>query len=358
MSKATDLLHLRAAVALAEGGLYTCAPNPRVGCLIVRDGKTLGRGWHAWAGQGHAEVRALADAGEAVGATAYVSLEPCSFHGRTPPCTNALIEAGIRRVVAAMTDPHPRIDGAGFAHLREAGIEVVIHELPEARDLNRGWITRLRTGRPWVRIKAAVSLDGRTAMANGESKWITSDAARADVQHWRARSCAIVTGAGTVRADDPRLTVRDTRFATHGETRQPLRVIVSSRGALPADATVFSGGDVLIACGRDGGGPAAAEVHRQEGSRVDLATLLEHLAARQCNEVLVEAGPTLTGAFLEADLWDELIVYVAPKLLGSDARPLARLPLTRMAQAVAGRIADVATFGDDVRLVVRRSEPV
>ena len=214
MSRNADRLFLRAAVSLAERGLYTCAPNPRVGCLIVRDGRTLGRGWHVRTGEAHAEVHALADAGpDVAGATAYVSLEPCSFHGRTPPCTDALVEAGIRRVVAAMTDPHPRIAGAGFERLRGAGIAVDVIDLPEARELNLGWVTRLATGRPWVRIKTAVSLDGRTAMASGESQWITGPAARADVQHWRARSCAVITGAGTVRIDNPRLTVRDERFA-------------------------------------------------------------------------------------------------------------------------------------------------
>lgn len=356
MSHNADRLFLRAAVALAERGLYTCAPNPRVGCLIVRDGRTLGRGWHVRTGEAHAEVRALADAGSDVsGATAYVSLEPCSFHGRTPPCTDALIEAGIQRVVAAMTDPHPRIAGAGFERLRGAGIAVDVIDLAEARELNLGWITRQATGRPWVRIKAAVSLDGRTAMASGESQWITGAVARADVQHWRARSCAVITGAGTVRIDDPRLTVRDERFAADGRLRQPLRVVVSGTGALPASATLLTdGGALLLACGRDADPVSGPEVWRDDAPQVDLARMLEHLGERQCNEVLVEAGPTLAGAFLEADLWDELIVYVAPRLLGSDARPLARLGLSRMAEAVTGKILDVKTLGEDVRLTIRR----
>ena len=358
MSSTTDRLFLRAAVVLAERGMYTCAPNPRVGCLIVRDGRTLGRGWHAWTGEAHAEVHALADAGDDVaGATAYVSLEPCSFHGRTPPCTDALIDAGVRRVVAALTDPHPRIAGAGFQRLRDAGVAVDVIDLPEARELNRGWITRLEAGRPHVRIKTAVSLDGRTAMASGESQWITGAAARADVQHWRARSCAIVTGAGTVRIDNPRLNVREERFASDGRLRQPLRVVVSGSGAVPADAAlVTDGGETLIACGRDATPPSGADVWRQDAPRVDLAALLAQLAERQCNEVLVEAGPTLAGAFLEAGLWDELIVYLAPKLLGSDAQPLARLPLAHMADAVAGRIADVTTLGDDTRVTIRRDD--
>ena len=356
MSHTVDRLFLRAAVALAERGLYTCAPNPRVGCLIVRDGRTLGRGWHVRTGEGHAEVHALDDAGPDVsGATAYVSLEPCSFHGRTPPCTEALIDAGIRRVVAAMTDPHPRIAGAGFERLRQAGVTVNVIETPAARALNRGWITRLETGRPWVRVKTAVSLDGRTAMASGESQWITGAAARADVQHWRARSCAVVTGAGTVRADNPRLTVRDARFAADGRMRQPLRVVVTASGRIPPDAVLLTdGAEVLLACGRDGRPPPGPTVWRHEGPKVDPAALLSQLADRQCNEVLVEAGPILAGAFLEAGLWDELIVYAAPKLLGDGARPLARLGLAHMADAVTGKIADVTALGEDVRLTMRR----
>ena len=356
MSRNADRLFLRAAVALAERGLYTCAPNPRVGCLIVRDGRTLGRGWHVRTGEAHAEVRALADAGpDVAGATAYVSLEPCSFHGRTPPCTDALVEAGIRRVVAAMADPHPRIAGAGFEQLRQAGIAVDVIDLPEARELNLGWTTRLASGRPWVRIKTAVSLDGRTAMASGESQWITGPAARADVQHWRARSCAVISGAGTVRIDNPRLTVRDERFAADGRLRQPLRVVVTGTGALPPDATVLADGSgSLLACGRDADPVSGPEVWRDDTPQVRLPVLLAHLGERQCNEVLVEAGPTLAGAFLESDLWDELIVYVAARLLGSDARPLARLGLARMAEAVTGRIHDVTTLGEDVRLTIRR----
>lgn len=359
MSHNADRLFLRAALDLAERGLYTCAPNPRVGCLIVRDGRTLGRGWHVRTGEAHAEVRALADAASDVsGATAYVSLEPCSFQGRTPPCTDALVEAGIRRVVAAMPDPHPRVAGAGFERLRAAGVAVEIIDLPEARELNLGWTTRLATGRPWVRIKTAVSLDGRTAMASGESQWITGAAARADVQHWRARSCAVITGAGTVRIDNPRLTVRDERFTVDGRLRQPLRVVVSRTGNLPPDATVATdGGPLLLACGRDGDAASGAEVWRDDTPQIDLAKLLEHLGERQCNEVLVEAGPTLAGGFLEAGLWDELVVYVAAKLLGSDSRPLARLALSRMAEAVTGRIHDVTTWGEDVRLTIRRDVP-
>lgn len=363
MISAADRLYLHAAIGLAERGLYTCAPNPRVGCLLVRDGVVLGRGWHMWRGEAHAEAAALADARAlapesarpAENATAYVSLEPCSIHGKTPPCADALIDAGVRRVVAPMTDPNPDVNGQGFARLTDAGVQVDVEDMPEARDLNPGWAKRMRTGRPWVRLKTAISLDGRTAMASGESRWITGEAARADVQYWRARSCAIVTGAGTVRDDDPRLTVRELRFSADGRTRQPLRVIVSSRGDIPEDAAAFKvEGPALIACGKHGPDRHPhAEVHRQNGVQVDLSLLLDDLGARHCNEVMVEAGPVLTGAFLAEGLWDEWVLYVAPKFLGSDARPLAELKLSRMAEAVAGRIARSQMIGEDVRLVVR-----
>ena len=364
MISAADRLYLHAAIRLAERGLYTSTPNPRVGCLLVRDGTVIGRGWHMWRGQDHAEAAALADARArapesarpAENATAYVSLEPCSMHGATPPCTDTLIAAGIRRVVAPMADPNPRVNGTGFARLRDAGVDVEVEEMAEARELNPGWLKRMRTGHPWVRLKTAMSLDGRTAMASGESQWITGEAARSDVQYWRARSCAIVTGAGTVRADDPRLTVRESRFSADGRTRQPLRVIVSSRGEIPKNAAVFSGeGSSLIACGRHG--PARhmhAEVCRQEGNQVDLPQLLDDLGTRECNEVLVEAGPVLAGAFLAHGLWDEWVIYLAPKFFGSDARPLAELKVSRMAQAVAGRIARSQMIGEDLRLVVRK----
>ena len=364
MISAADRLYLRAAVELAERGLYTSSPNPRVGCLLVRDGTVIGRGWHMWRGQAHAEANALADASAqtsefdrpAENATAYVSLEPCSIHGETPPCADALIAAGIRRVVAPSADPNPSVNGRGFARLRDAGVQVDVEEISEARELNPGWLKRMRTGRPWVRLKTAMSLDGRTAMASGESRWITSEAARADVQYWRARSCAVVTGAGTVRDDNPRLTVRDTRFSADGRFRQPLRVIVSARGAIPGDATVLRDeGPTLIACGKHGPDRHPhAQVHRQDGERVDLSRLLDHLAKCGCNEVMVEAGSALTGAFLTQGLWDEWVLYLAPKFLGSDARPLAELRLSRMAEAIAGRIVRSEMIGEDLRLVVRK----
>ncbi|MEZ5560177.1 MAG: bifunctional diaminohydroxyphosphoribosylaminopyrimidine deaminase/5-amino-6-(5-phosphoribosylamino)uracil reductase RibD [Pseudomonadales bacterium] len=363
MLHGSDHLFLQAAIELAERGLYSTTPNPRVGCLIVRGGRVVGRGAHMRAGEGHAEVNALRDAGaSARGATAYVSLEPCAFHGRTPPCTEALIDAGIKRVVAAMTDPHERVAGAGFEWLRGAGIDVDVVEVPEAWALNAGYVMRVRHGRPFVRIKVAASADGRTAMASGESQWITGPEARADVQYWRARSCAILTGSGTVLTDDPQLTVRDARYAVDGRLRQPIRVVADSGLRIPADAALLqSDGPILLAHG-SGVSPRLAGVeHIACGDRsVDLHGLLRALGGRGCNEVLVEAGPTLVGALLAAGLWDELLLYTAPKLLGSDARPLAQLPLVSMGEAVAATIADVTRVGADVRVRLtpeRASQP-
>lgn len=360
MASAADRLFLDAAVELAARGLNSTSPNPRVGCLIVRDGVVIGRGWHVRAGEGHAEVNALADARAAgsgsliSGATAYVSLEPCAFHGRTPPCSRALIEAGIARVVAAMGDPHPRVSGAGFAELTAAGIAVELIERPQAEALNAGFVSRLTRGRPLIRIKVATSLDGRTAMASGESRWVTGEAARADVQAWRARSCAIVTGAETVLVDDPALTVRDPALAVEGRIRQPLRVVMDSHLRVGPTARLFSEpGPVLIAHTDGHPAHARAEFLKLEASldgRVDATALVAALASRGHNEVLVEAGPTLVGGFLSAGLWDELLLYVAPKLLGSDARPLAHLPLQRMIEAIEAKIADCAQIGADLRL--------
>lgn len=356
----SDLLYLQSTVELAARGMYSCTPNPRVGCMIVAGGQVLGRGWHVRAGEGHAEVNALADAGGPVaGATAYVSLEPCAFHGRTPPCAQALIQAGVVRVVAALTDPHPKVAGKGFADLRQAGIAVDVVELPEARALNAGYIKRQQSARPLVRLKTAISLDGRTGMASGESQWITGVEARADVQSWRARSCAIVSGSGTLLADDAKLTVRDPRFTVDGQLRQPLRVIADSRLQLVPGAAVFAVPGQTLLVHAPGARPQVPEVeHLAMGNaagKVDLDALVAELGRRGCNEVLVEAGGNLTGAFLEADLWDELLVYVAPKLLGSDGRPLAKLPLHAMSEAVQGKIVDCVPVGDDLRIHLARS---
>jgi diaminohydroxyphosphoribosylaminopyrimidine deaminase/5-amino-6-(5-phosphoribosylamino)uracil reductase len=351
----SDLLYLHSAIELAVGGLYSCTPNPRVGCILVRGDQVLGRGWHVQAGKGHAEVNAIADAGGSVaGATAYVSLEPCAYHGRTPPCTDALVTAGVVRVVAAMTDPNPRVAGEGFALLRQAGIEVDVVELPQAQALNAGYVKRVETSRPLVRLKTAISLDGRTGMASGESQWITGPAARADVQAWRARSCAIMSGSGTLLADDARLTVRDQRFAVAGQIRQPLRVIADSHLQLTADAAVFAAPGETLLVHAPGATPRVRGVeHLAMGNpagKVDLGCLLDELGSRGCNELLVEAGAWLLGAMLEADLWDELLVYMAPKLLGSDARPLAQLGLSSMSEAVQAKIVDCVQVGDDLRI--------
>ena len=357
MIQESDLMYLAAAVELAEGGLFSCTPNPRVGCIIVRDGRVLGRGWHTRAGEAHAEVNAMSDAlgrgfADLSGATVYVSLEPCAFHGRTPPCSEGLIRARVKRVVAAMTDPHPKVAGQGFAQLRTAGIEVDLIELPEAGLLNAGYSKRMIAGRPLVRLKVAISLDGRTAMATGESQWITGAAARADVQYWRARSCAVVTGIGTVLADDPGLNVRDEAYAVDGRIRQPLRVVADARLRTPSAAALLEAeGEVMLVHG-EGARPHLEGVeHVALGkTRVDLDLLLEKLAERGCNEVLVEAGATLLGSFIEARLWDELIVYMAPKFMGSDARPFAQLPLTAMKEAVHARMSDIKQVGDDLRI--------
>lgn len=376
----SDRLFLAAAIELAQRGMNSVTPNPAVGCLLVRDGVVLGRGWHMRAGEGHAEVNALADARASArtrgapdaadqvarGATAYVSLEPCAFEGRTPACSRALINAGVARVVAAMTDPHPKVAGAGFAELRAAGISVDVVELPAAQELIAGFVSRITRQRPFVRLKVAASLDGRTAMASGESQWITGPDARADVQRWRARSCAVITGSGTVLADDPRLTVRDTALAVEGRIRQPLRVVCDGRGQIKADRALTGSatdtGSVvdaptLLARTVPVSPVGSAEVIQlpagKDGAGVSLPALLKLLAERQCNEVLVEAGPRLIGAFLASGLWDELLVYQAPRLLGSDARALATLPFTRMAEAIGATIADCTQIGADLRLRLR-----
>lgn len=351
-----DRLFLSRAVELAARGLYAVAENPRVGCVVVRDGVVLGRGWHQRTGGPHAEVNAIADAGgEVRGATVYVSLEPCDHVGRQPPCTAALVDAGVARVVAGMRDPDPRVRGRGLAALRRAGIAVDCLELPEARALNAGYVERSCRGRPWVRVKMAASLDGRTAMASGESQWITSPAARADVQHWRARSSAVVTGIGTVLADDPALDVRCTRFASDGALRQPLLAVADSRGRTPAGARLFAANrPVLVFVGGGAGAVCRGEVVRQANARVSADALLAALAARGCNEVLVEAGPTLAGTFLRQRLWQEAILYLAPKILGETARPLAALALDRLGDAIDGKVRDVRMVGPDVRVLLER----
>lgn len=347
------------ALRLAERGLYTTTPNPRVGCVIVQGDKIIGEGWHERAGGPHAEVHALRQAGAAAkGADVYVTLEPCSHHGRTPPCAQALVDAGVKRVVAAMGDPNPRVDGGGLALLQAHGIASACGLMEtQARQLNPGFIARMTRGRPWLTLKVAASLDGRTALANGASRWITGPAARGDVQRWRARSCAILTGIGTVLADDPQMTVREFDIG-----RQPLRVVVDSRLRVPSDSKILLGGNTLIAClaGREQKaeqlralGATVLELPPHEG-QVCLASLLQALAARDINEVLVEAGTTLNGALLQQGLVDELLLYYAPTLLGNDARGMFALPaLTDMSQCVDLDIVGLDQIGRDIRVRAR-----
>ncbi len=356
---ADDYRYMARALQLAERGLYTTDPNPRVGCVLVNKGEIVGEGWHQRTGEPHAEIYALRAAGDRTrGATAYITLEPCCHHGRTPPCSEALIEAGVARVFAAMQDPNPRVAGQGLAQLQKAGIETSSGMLQaQAEALNPGFIKRMKTGRPFVRGKLAMSLDGRTAMASGESQWITGEDARRDVHRLRARSSAIVTGIGTVLADDPALTAR-----VEEDVEQPLRVVLDSRLQMPADAMMLSqpGHTLVLTLNDDAPKTAAlrkagAEVTAlaEHQGRLDLSAVLDELARREINEVLVEAGATLCGSFLQAGLFDELVVYMAPLFMGSEARGLLNLPgLEKMSQSVKLEIADVRPVGKDWRVRV------
>ena len=360
MFSAQDSIWMAQALRLAELGLYGTSPNPRVGCVLVRDGKNVGSGWHQRAGEPHAEVYALREAGDAArGATAYVTLEPCSHHGRTPPCADALIEAGVARAVVAVQDPNHEVAGAGIARLRAAGIAVECGLMEtEVRELNIGFFARMTRGAPWLRSKIAMSLDGRTALSNGKSQWITGEAARRDVQRWRARSCALLTGIGTVLADDARLNVRDIETL-----RQPLRVVLDSQLRIPLNACIlYNGSGTLIytalrneqkiAMLQDLG--TTVVVMPDVNGQVDLPATLHDLAQRGCNEVLVEAGSTLNGTLLRAGLTDELLLYVAPQLLGDAARSMAQLgELTTLDQRIELKWQDVRQVGDDLRITVR-----
>jgi len=359
MPIAQDSRWMAQALRLAEQGMYSTSPNPRVGCVLVADEKMIGSGWHRRTGEPHAEVHALLEAGDrARGATAYVTLEPCSHHGKTPPCADALIEAGVSRVVIAVQDPNPKVAGEGATRLRAAGISVDCGLMEAAaRELNIGFFTRMTRGTPWLRSKIAMSLDGRTALANGVSKWITGDAARMDVQHWRARSCAVLTGIATVLADDARLNVRD--ITTE---RQPLRVVLDSKLRMPLSARILHEKSVLIyAAASDPKKITALEkagaivsVLPDGNGQVDLPAMLRDLAQRGCNEVLVEAGSTLNGTMLRAGLVDELLLYVAPQLLGDKARGMAQLgELTGLDQRINLKWQDVRQVGNDLRITVK-----
>ena len=344
------------ALRLARQGVYTAHPNPRVGCVLVAGGAVVAEGWHRKTGEAHAEINALAEAGaRARGSTAYVTLEPCSHHGRTPPCTEALVAAGVKRVVWAMPDPNPQVDGQQPLH--DAGVETAAGLLQvEALQLNRGFVSRVQTGRPFVTLKLASSLDGATAMASGESQWITGPAARRDVQAQRARSGAVLTGIGTVLDDDPSLTVREPSIDTGG--RQPLRVVLDSRLRTPPESRMFrEPGQTLLVCGTDDNRQAlearGAEVLclPGNGSGVDLGAVLDALGEREVNDLLLECGPTLAGAWLTAGLVDELVIYQAPHIMGSETQSMVRTPEWRaLDQRLQLRITDVRAIGGDMRI--------
>lgn len=357
-----DQSHMARAIELARLGLYSTPPNPAVGCVLVREGRVVGEGYHRRAGGPHAEVVALESAGSAArGATAFVSLEPCTYHGRTPPCTQALLAAGVARVVCAQRDPNPRVAGRGLEELARAGVATESGLLAEdAAELNRGHLRRMSSGRPWVTLKLGTSLDGRTALADGSSRWITGGAARADVQRLRARACAVLTGISTVLADDPALTVRDPAFELLG--RRPLRIVLDPRLRTPPSARLMDGTAPTLVFTTQAA--RNAEALEQRGARVerlpdrdgrlDLVALLERLAALECNEVLVEAGPTLAGSFVAAGLVDELVLYIAPCVLGDSARPMFRMPaLARLEDRWNFRVHESAQLGADLRLVLR-----
>ncbi|HWA13694.1 MAG TPA: bifunctional diaminohydroxyphosphoribosylaminopyrimidine deaminase/5-amino-6-(5-phosphoribosylamino)uracil reductase RibD [Burkholderiales bacterium] len=347
------------ALRLAARGLDTTTPNPRVGCVLVREGRVVGEGWHERAGGPHAETAALqAAGGQAAGATAYVTLEPCSHHGRTPPCADALVAAGVAHVVAAMQDPNPGVAGQGIARLRAAGIATRVGLMEaEARELNIGFVSRMTRGRPWLRVKIAASLDGKTALGNGVSQWITGPDARRDGHRWRARSCAILTGIGTLRDDDPRLTVREVEAS-----RQPLRVVVDSRLRMDPQAKILDGAPVLVATAMDDAARrraleargASVVVLPDAGGKVDLARLAAELGARGTNEILVESGINLNSALLAAGLVDELLIYLAPHLLGDGGRGMLDLgEVTRMEGRLALDVRETRMIGPDLRILAR-----
>ncbi len=367
MFSAEDHLYMSRALQLAAQGCFTTSPNPNVGCVIVKNGIIVGEGFHRKAGEPHAEVHALRAAGDnARGATAYVTLEPCSHFGRTPPCADALVAAGVARVVAAMEDPNPQVSGRGMRRLADAGVEVQTGLLQsQAEALNPGFIKRMKTGLPYVRLKLAASLDGRTALANGESQWITSPAARADVQRLRAQNSAILTGADTVLMDDPSLNVRweqlpaSTQAVYPAENvRQPVRIVVDSQCRIKPSARLFSiPGEIWLARANEQGqwpkSVTQVVVPQAESGKLDLMQLMQTLALRNVNDLWIEAGASLAGALVSAGLVDELIVYLAPKLMGNTARGLVNLPaFSHMSEVADWQWQDVRKIGDDVRLIL------
>lgn len=358
---AEDHNNMTLALRLAEQGLYSTMPNPRVGCVIVKNNQIIGEGAHLKAGEPHAEILALRQSGEAAkGATLYVTLEPCSHTGRTPPCAEALVNAGLARVVVAMQDPNPQVAGSGLALLKSHHIEVACGLMEsQARDLNPGFISRMTRQMPFIRSKIAASLDGKTALNNGSSQWITSEPARLDVQHWRARSCAILTGVGTVLADNPSMTVRNIEVSC-----QPLKIIVDSQLSISTNAKILQNGNTMIAFAKPNSekesellssGAELLCIPNSDG-KVCLKTLLSHLASREINEVLCEGGEGLNGALLAQGLIDELLMYYAPKLMGGNAKSMFAMPeFTHMNQAITLDILDIRKIGVDIRL---RAKPI
>jgi diaminohydroxyphosphoribosylaminopyrimidine deaminase/5-amino-6-(5-phosphoribosylamino)uracil reductase len=367
-----DRQMMATALQLAARGRYSTSPNPRVGCVICRDAKVIAQGWHQHAGDGHAEVNALAQLSDTRASTVYVTLEPCSHQGRTPPCADTLINAGVSRVVIASEDPNPLVAGRGIARLQQAGIQVDVGLMAvQAEGLNVGFMRRMRGGLPWLRLKSASSIDGRTAMASGESQWITGPEARADVQKLRAQSCAILSGVETILHDDAALTVRPQSFSVDDPAvltltepwRQPLRVIVDSALRTPPTATLFAAGGELVIATRVtnikrhtalvAAGATIVILDDDGRGKVSLPAVMKYLADRSCNEVLLEAGAVLAGAALRAGLVDEWFLYMAPCLMGSSGRPLIDWPMTTMSEQQAIDIMDIRAVGKDWRIQCR-----
>ncbi len=362
----SDVEYMQHAIRLAKKGLYTTQPNPRVGCVIVKDGGIVGEGWHQVAGAEHAEVIALSRAGGAAkGSTVFVTLEPCSHTGKTPPCADALIQAGVKKVIVAMIDPNPLVAGNGLKILQDAGIEVASGLLEaQARDLNPGFIKRMESGRPFLRIKMAMSLDGRTAMASGESQWISSEASRNDVQRLRAESSVILTGIETVLADDPSMNVRLSAQqlgieAEAGPVRQPDRIVLDSQFRMPSQAKIFSvAGECIVYTTvnveNSDDYPFIIETCDSQDGKIDLHWLMKDLAEKEVNLIHVEAGSVLCGALLKNDLVDEIIVYMAPHIMGDAAKGLFNLPgLEMMKDRISLNIKDVRSVGNDIRITAQ-----
>jgi diaminohydroxyphosphoribosylaminopyrimidine deaminase/5-amino-6-(5-phosphoribosylamino)uracil reductase len=361
---AEDYAFMARAIALTERGRETATPNPNVACVIVKEGRIIGEGWHAKAGEAHAEAHALAAATESPeGSTVYVTLEPCAHHGRTGPCADKLVAARVARVVAALQDPFAEVNGKGAARLREAGIRVDVGLMEaQAREVHRGFLSRVTRGRPWITIKAAASLDGRIALANGESRWITSEAARRDVHTMRARACAVLTGIGTVMRDDPELTVRHVPCS-----RQPRRILIDSRLDVSPAARILKGEPPIIftvspdASKRStleaaGAEVVAAPLDPAKPGKTDLAAIARELGRRGFNELMVETGTKLNGSLLAAGVVDEIVLYLAPKFLGDAAQGLFALPeFTSFDQVLQPKIIDVRSVGDDIRIIARLS---